>query len=166
MSVYSKEEIERLISCAKIIETPSRAQMVLEKSHYRDDIGLVSADGKLEFGVFMRKNRDFPENFSIGIEYKPSGEKSFCLLRCNGPHGKFKGEPEEIENYHFYYHFHKAKPENLEGGLRAEQSGEITKEYASFEDALPYFLKTINVSNYESHFSELLQQEINFGNSR
>jgi hypothetical protein len=166
MSVYSKEEIEKLLSCAKIIKTPPKAQMVLEKGSYRNDMGLISTDDKLEFDVFMRKNMDFPENFSIGIEYKPRGEKSFCLLRCNGPHGKFKGEPEETESVHFHYHFHKAKPENLERGIRAEQNGEITKGYASFEDALPYFLKTINVEGYESHFPALLQQQINFENSR
>ncbi|MBI1815342.1 MAG: hypothetical protein HYR72_10220 [Deltaproteobacteria bacterium] len=159
MTTYSEPDIERLISCAKIISDPPRKEMRVERGSRRDDMRLRSQEGELEFSVFMRVNEDFPENFSIGLEYRaPDERSSICLLRCNGPHGEFVGGPESA---HFLHHIHKAKPENIEAGLRAERGGEPTDAYASYLEALRYFLKVINVTNTDEYFPNLRQLPLN-----
>jgi len=107
--------------------------------------------------VFMRINDDFPENFSIGLNYSPRDERgTLCLLRCNGPHGDFIGASPAPQS-HFRYHVHRAKAENMEAGLKAECGGEPTKGYASYKDALAFFLNEINVINALEYFPELSQ---------
>ncbi len=70
MTTYSQQDIERLISCAKVISDPPRKEMRVERGSRRNDMRLRSQEGELEFSVFMRVNDDFPENFSIGLEYR------------------------------------------------------------------------------------------------
>jgi hypothetical protein len=153
---YSKEEIERLIGMPKqIVEAPKK-KWRSESGSRRNDMTLRSEDGGLEFAVFMRINEKFAENFSIGLEYLPKDEPGrFCLLRCNGPHGLFIGGPDLPS--HFLYHVHKAKPENIKEGRRPEWGGEAVKDYASFEEALGYFLKRINAANADEHFPDSSQ---------
>ena len=114
-------------------------------------------DGDLEFSVFMRINEDFSENFSIGLDYSSRDEGGkICLLRCNGPHGDFLG-CELFTEPHFRYHIHRAKPENIAAGLRAEHGAEPTDGYASYGAALSFFLTEINVINALEYFPELSQ---------
>ncbi len=161
---YSQEELDRLISCPKKVKLSPKNKMSLERGSYRNDMSLMSSDGELEFRVFMRKNADFHENFSLGIDFKPRDGTSLCLLRCNGPHGSFEGEPRN-EKWHFFYHIHRAKIKNIEAGVRAEQGGEPTREYASFEDALPFFLKIINLQEYRKYFSDFFAPNLPLGDS-
>ena len=67
----SDQEIEKLINCPKrIIESPKK-ELQLVNGHWRNDMELQSDDGEYNFSVFMRKNEDFEENFSIGLIYNP-----------------------------------------------------------------------------------------------
>ena len=160
MKSYSQEEIDELISCPKVITDPPKREMRLERGSRRNNMRLLSKSDDREFTVFMRINEDFQENFSIGLEYSPKDERgSFCLLRCNGPHGEFVESP---TSSHFLYHIHSAKPENIEAGLRAERGGEATDAYASYTQALLYFLKRINVLNVEDFFPGLSQLPFNY----
>lgn len=95
MKNYSELDIDRLISCPKLIVEPPKKQMRLERGSLRNDLGLHSVDGDLSFAVFMRINETFRENFSIGLTHSPSDEPGeLCLLRFNGPHGEFLGAPD------------------------------------------------------------------------
>ena len=76
-------------------------------------------------------------------------------MRCNGPHG-----PHVLFDHHDRFHIHKAKPDNLASGTKAERSAYITKEYASFQDALGYFLKKCNIKGVEKHFPDVLQRDL------
>jgi hypothetical protein len=155
MTAYSQEEINHLISCPKVITEPPKKAMRSERGSRRNDIGLRSKDGELEFSVFMRINEDFHENFSIGLNYSPRDQRgTLCLLRCNGPHGDFIGD---TLGAHFRYHVHRAKASNLTAGLRAESGAEATARYASYNDALAFFLDEINVINAFEYFPELSQ---------
>ena len=159
MTTHSQQDIEHLISCAKVICDPPRKEMRVERGSRRNDMRLRSQEGDLEFSVFMRINDDFPENFSIGLEYRaPDERSSICLLRCNGPHGEFVGGPESA---HFLHHIHKAKPGNLEARLKAERGGERTDAYDSYLEALRYFLKVVNVTNADEFFPNLRQLALN-----
>jgi len=157
VKVFSQEELDNLISCPKVITDAPRRQMRLERRHKRNDMRLRSADGDLEFTVFMRINEDFQENFSIGLIHVPREERgSLCLFRCNGPHGDFLGGSGPPGS-HFQYHVHRAKVGNLEAGLRAEHGATLSREYASYRDALTFFLREINVINAFDFFPELSQ---------
>ena len=117
---------------------------------------LQSDDGEYDFSVFMRKNEDFEENFSIGLIYKPRDIRGeISLLRCNGPHG-----PHVMFDHHDRFHIHKADQENLASGIRAERTAYITKEYASFQDALGFFIKKCNIIDAEKYFVGVLQHEL------
>jgi hypothetical protein len=157
MRVLSQEEIDNLISCRKtIIETETKS-MRTEKGHKRRDMRLRSKETGLEFEVFLRISTYFPENFCLGITHRPQGERDrITLLRCNGPHGLFIGGPEDLHS-HFLFHIHRAKAENINMGLRAERGGQPTTEYASYREALSYFLRTINVENLKEHFPGINQ---------
>lgn len=157
MKEYSQKEIEDLIRCKKeIIEAP-RKDMKLDRGSKRNGMKLKSSDDKLLFRVFIRQNADFPEDFSIGLEYLPIDERdNLMLLRCNGPHGEFEGALVPLPA-HFQHHIHKAKEENIQRKVKPEKGATQTSEYASFEEALSYFLKLINVQNAEKHFANLHQ---------
>ncbi len=152
----SDQEIEKLIDCPKrIIESPKK-ELQLVNGHWRNDMKLQSDDGEYDFSVFMRKNEDFEENFSIGLIYNPRDVRGdIPLLRCNGPHG-----PHVLFDRHDRFHIHKAEQENLASGMRAERTAYITKEYASYQDALGFFLKKCNIINAEQYFVGILQREL------
>ena len=152
----TSQEIEKLIRCPKIIIDSPRKQMQLANGHWRNDMKLQSNDGEHDFSVFMRKNEDFEENFSVGLIYYPRDIRGDVhLLRCNGPHG-----PHVLFNHHDRFHVHEADPKNLSAGMRAERTAYITKEYATYQDALGYFLKRCNIMNAEQHFPGILQREL------
>jgi len=154
---YTQEEIDFLIGCEKEITEPPRKEMKIESGSKRNGMRLKAKEHDLEFSIFMRINVDFPENFSIGLEYLPKDERdNLMLIRCNGPHGEFKGAPEPSST-HFLYHIHKAKSENIRKNLRPEKYGEPTKEYGSYAQALSYFFKLVNVINAWEYFEDLDQ---------
>jgi hypothetical protein len=72
------------------------------------------------------------------------------LLRCNGPHGVYNGGPGGVGHPHWDYHIHTASQKALEAGERAEKYAERTMAYASFEEALPYFAKTVNLNKRDA----------------
>lgn len=158
MSTFTQHEIDELIKCPKVITSAPRRTWKMERGYRRNDMELQSQDGKYSFGVFMRVDEEFRENFSIGLTYRPKGERDrISLLRCNGPHGSFIGESESDTSSHFSYHVHRAKAENIEAGVRAESGGEITAEYGSYDQALRYFLRRIEIVNANDHFPNIGQ---------
>lgn len=121
----------------------------------RNDFRAQGEHGE-DFRVFMRQSIDFAENFSIGLDYVPrDGSGRLCLIRCNGPHGPRSVGPLETIP-HFAFHIHLAKEENIIQGSRPERGGEITKEFASYDDALRYFLRRCNVEGWDKHFPNLV----------
>lgn len=151
MKTYTQQELEALVACPKRITDPPRKEMKSDRGALRNDMFLESTDGKMGFSVFMRINERFPENFSIGLNAHPKDEPgSFCLLRCNGPHGEHVDNPLD-PHPHFGFHIHKARQETIEAGLLPELSAEITKNYGSYEEALRHFVKLTNIENAEQY---------------
>jgi len=78
---WTQGEIDELIACPKRITVKPRRQMAVERGSKRNGMELESLDGEHRFRAFMRINVDFPENFSIGLDYigeEPGG--GFCLI--------------------------------------------------------------------------------------
>jgi len=151
--ILTYQEIEYLIQCPKKIIDQPKKEMQLAYGHWRNDMRLQSTDGEHDYSAFMRKNEDFEENFSIGLIYYPRNIRGdIHLLRCNGPHAMF--------DHHARFHIHQANQANLDAGIKAEKTAYITKEYASYQDALGFFIKKCNILNVEEYFRDVSQQRL------
>jgi hypothetical protein len=147
VNTFRQDELDALISCPKEISEAPKREMKLSGAHWRNDATLVASnDLKGEFAMFMRRNEEFPENFSIGLIYHPhDGRGEIMLFRCNGPHGCFNSD--FIPTHpHFDYHIHQANENAIEAGYAPEKSAVKTSEYASFEEALQFFVKAVNLN--------------------
>lgn len=146
------DEIERLITCPKQIRKKPRRNMAREGLHLRNDFDCEEVGGPGLFHVFMRQHAEFPENFSIGLNYSPErGGDSQCLFRCNGPHGEQLTFP-NTPAHHFTHHIHRASEEAFAAGLRAESRAKVTEEYATFEEAFVYFVNTCSILYVDKYF--------------
>ncbi len=162
MKNYTQAELDALISCPKRIIEPPRKEMKVERGTLRNDMKLVSLNEKTEFIVFMRINEHFQENFSIGLTVIPKDEPgSFCVLRCNGPHGEHTNAGYGEENPHFDFHIHRANASMLAEGMLPEKFAEKTETYASYEEALSHFVKLTNIQNVGQYIT--LQDQLSFG---
>ena len=137
---YTQQEIDDLIACPKVVSEAPKREMKLDRGHLRNDMRLKSTDGKLEFRVFMRRSEDLPENFSIGLVFvAKDGSGEVVLL-----------------------HVHRASAEMIEAGLRPERAATINRDFASYEEAVQYFLGTTNVTNAREYFADLTQGKLRF----
>ena len=161
---YTQQEIDDLIACPKVVSEPPKREMKLDRGHFRNDMRLKSTDGKMEFRVFMRRSEDLPENFSIGLAFLAkdrSGE--VVLLRCNGPHGGYN-DSFDADHPHWDYHVHRASAEMIEAGLRPERAATINRDFASYEEAVQYFLRATNITDARTYFADLAQGILPFPN--
>lgn len=155
---YTDDELTNLIACAKRVSVPPKREMRVLGQMFRNDAELESLDGNHTFRAYMRQSRQFAENFSIGLEYRPKDEPaSFCLIRCNGRHGGHKVHP-----HHLHCHVHRSQAADVNAGLRVERHIKVTEEYAAYRDALRYFLLVTNVqaSDLASHFPGIAQDDL------
>jgi len=151
MKEYTQEELGELISCPKIITEAERKDLTLDRGHWRKRLILLSEDGKYKFSVFLRKADDFADDFSVGLIFHPKDEKeSLVLFRCNGPHEKTE-DPALLKKDHFGYHIHKGKAEWINDGDREPKSSGLTKEYASFEESVYYFVQFTGIKNAKDY---------------
>ncbi len=152
MALLSQTEIQYLIGCQKVVSDPPRREMLLDRKSFRNDMRLTSRDGDHYFHAFFRQSEEFPEDFSVGLDYLPrDGSGSVCLVRCNGPHGEHVNSIDDPSPHHDF-HIHFARQENIEAGLRAEKYAENTKEFGTFQDAIRYFLQYCNIEDAERYF--------------
>ena len=135
------EFIQILLNSTKeIVQPPNKPK--LERGHYRIGFELQSIDKSYFFSAFGRYNVMFQENFSIGLIFIPKDEKGvYELLRCNGQHGEHKMFP-----HHTYFHIHRASTDAIEQGLREDCGIEITDKYATFEEAVRFFVSLIHLN--------------------
>ena len=155
---YTDDDLADLIGCAKRVSVPPKREMRIQGQMLRNEAEFESLDGKHTFRAYMRQSRQFPENFSIGLEYRPTDEPaSFCLIRCNGMHGGHKVHP-----HHLKCHVHRSRAEDINGGLRVERHIEPTDTYAAYRDALRYFLLVTNVqaTDLAGHFPGTSQDDL------
>lgn len=148
MSIYTNQEIDQLIACPKRMLNPPRKELKPEGAHLRQDFHLEALDETIgEFHVFLRKHAEYQENFTIGLTYRPrDGRPEVTLLRCNGAHGPYNGTIGDPGHPHWGYHIHKASEESIANSRRAESHAEPTAAYASFEQALTYFLSAVQLN--------------------
>ncbi|WP_420238107.1 hypothetical protein ACOBR2_00415 [Telmatobacter bradus] len=148
MVAFTQIELDELIHCPKRVVEAPRREMKQEGAYQRNAAKLVAMN-EVEggFSVFLRKNEDFSENFSIGLIYSPGdGRDAITLLRCNGKHGDYN-KSFDPEHPHCDFHIHRATERAIEAGYAPEKFADKTTEFASFEEALQVFVKMINLSS-------------------
>lgn len=146
--MYTDAEIEHLISCKKRIVQPPKKKMRVENGHERNDMKLVSDEGR-NFTVFMRASNYFPENFTIGLKINEPDGTSTILMRCNGDHGEHANHVKDMRKFSGY-HIHLATQEALANGKCAENFAVPTDSYASYTEAFAYFIKAVNIVEPEN----------------
>lgn len=140
--MYTDNIIQELLECEKQVVDPPSKDFKEDRGQLKKVFSLQSIDGKYAFNAFIRGNIYFNENFSVGLDYNPKEEKgTLCLLRCNGAHGENIVFP-----HHSYFHIHKANAESINSGLKPESNIVETDDYASLEEAIQYFILTINIT--------------------
>jgi hypothetical protein len=141
----TERDIERLITMPKRIIEASSKEFKEEYRHLRKDFKLQSIEGNYYFRMFIRRHKEFQENFSIGLDLLPSAERGMPLIRCNGPH--YVSEDILRPDPHYAYHIHKPNSDDIEKELRKLSFSEITESFNSYEKALDYFIKRTNIIN-------------------
>lgn len=140
ISMYTDQLIQQLITCHKVV-TDSPKDKDARSGYTKKVFTLSSVDEQFSFSGFMNQNIAFPENFSVGLVYKPKEEKgSITLLRCNGMHGGTIQNP-----HHAFCHIHTIQADYLNQGSRVENHIEITNEYSTFEIAIRYYINRIGI---------------------
>ena len=152
MVTYTDEYIAHLISCPKkITEAPKKEDSLISGS-YRNMVQLKSKED-LEFSMFIRRLNALDELFSIGLIYHPNeGSGQIVVLRCNGPHGDHTNYPAGDEHF-TNHHIHRATQKAIETGLKPERFAEVAQEFATYDEALAYFVKTANITDADKYFS-------------
>ena len=152
MKEYQQQVLDRLVTCAKEINRPPKREMLLERGSWRNDMDLKSMDGNEFFEVFLRKADAFPENFSIGLVWCPREDpERVCLIRCNGPHGEFRVDS-STPGPHYGHHVHLATAAAIAAGEKPERGGQVTTAFASFEEAIVYFINHCHIVKAGDHF--------------
>lgn len=138
--MYTDSFIEQLISCQKVITDPPKDKEA--RADYTKRIfSMNSLDNQYSFSGFINQNLVFPENFSIGLVYKPKEERgSIVLLRCNGMHGGTVLNP-----HHAYCHIHTVQADYLNQGSKVENHIEITTNYSTLEIAIQFYVNKIGL---------------------
>lgn len=139
--MYTEDFLEELITCPKIV-TDAPSEMKQARSGFlKRSFTLVSLDGQYSFNGFITQNLTFQENFSVGLAFNPKGEKgTIVLLRCNGAHGGTKQFP-----HHASCHIHKCSADGVNDGNKSEDNIEVTKAYATIDEAIQYYVKRIGI---------------------
>ena len=152
--------IQALIEIPKTIvrRVPAKG-FRMEGNHNGCDVELnAAAENGVKFSVFIRQNREFIENFSIGLRCQVNmpPPKTVTLVRYNGPHGEASRDP---DGHYALPHIHRITERELASGSfePPEKCREITDRYQTLEEALSVFFGDIGAANYGEHFPELLQ---------
>lgn len=147
--MYTDQFIQELITCQKVI-TDRPKDKEARSSYVKKVFSMNSIDNQFSFSGFMHQNMFFPENFSIGLIYKPKEEKgAIILLRCNGMHGGTIQHP-----HHAHCHIHTVQADFLNKGSRVENHIEITSQYSTFDMAIQFYINQIglDLSDRQQYF--------------
>lgn len=147
-------QLQKLLSCEKVITKHARRQMAEENGYERNDMDLESAPGEFEspqkFRIFIRRTTRMQENFSVGLLWLPPEGRPVILLRCNGLHVK-----NQHVAHHRVPHIHRITMEEIRNEIYEPKHVEQTSAYVNLEGAIPYFLRLCHIQNGEQDFPAL-----------
>lgn len=154
--MITDREIENWLNLPKKIIRPPKRELISRQGSLRNDFECESIDGNERFRVFIRILEILQEDFSIGLDHIDQQGKSLCLMRCNGKHGYHRNHQADAIPFDDF-HIHLATAEAIAKGESPEQFAEPTKEYATWQDALFYFVKRACIQDADRYFPFLKQ---------
>ncbi len=154
MAQYSDSNIQTLISCAKVVCDPPKKTPRLVDADLRNEMVLNPVDASIggDFHCFMRQCEDFPENFSVGMRFRPRDSRlEVTLLRYNGPHGPFNGANKGhlSDHPHWGFHIHSATEKAQDEGKKAEYYAKLSSTFGSFGEAINEIARNIGMNDTE-----------------
>ena len=169
-------EFASMLTDADIADLISRPKRIVKKSPasgYREDgqnrrcdLELVDIEDELlKYGVFIRQNTNFIENFTIGLSHRPQSDptiRTLTLVRYNGPHGEYSINP---DGHYAVPHIHRITESEIASGSYQpqERHRELTDRYSTYETALKVFWGDVGVrdeTNINRYFPGLLQSRM------
>lgn len=154
-TVFSDQCTDERIHCRKRIvkAAPLRGMEENRKSKLveQKQLVLTSLEYTAEFQIFVRRNTQFIEQFSIGLSLKISEgfPGRLVLLRYNGNHGT--NDWSEDKHYSCF-HIHKITHELISQGVFEPEQITVTDMFSTFDQALRLFLEETNVQNVTEFF--------------
>lgn len=148
-------DVEQLITCKKVIERKRRPEFKEENRHYRMNIELKCIDVDVRMSMFLRRLKDFPEDFSVGLILEGPNEikeHAIVLVRYQGPHGGQSAE-RTIEDLHNSYHIHEYSQNDIDC-RRKKASYKEDATFTSFEEAIIQFMERCNIQDPNGIFDE------------
>ena len=100
--------VEELLKCPKTIDRKRNPPFKEEFRHYKMSMELTCADTTARMTMFLRRLKDFPEDFTVGLKLDGPNDIMECdvvLLRYQGPHGG-QSSSQSLKDLHNSYHIH------------------------------------------------------------
>lgn len=155
--------LREVLYCNKVAVRADRKKLSFSNRHRRNNIYLVSEDGKYEYKFYLRQSEDFLEDFSVGLiwtnpaKYVEISKSSVILLRCQGPHD---GKEPLGSDIHHDYHIHTITLDDFIDKRYQKPSGRVsTSAFSSFEQAIFYLIAEYKVKDVDKIVE--LPEEVN-----
>ena len=158
MSEYTcldNEMIAHYIVCPKVFRSKPRDPVEVNRN-YSQRFAVTSADGNMEFDVFISWSSRNPQDFSIGLMYQ-----DHLLYRVNGFHGTTRqGFYSAV--HHAYPHTHTLTKEDIECSRKAKPSlvADATGEYYDLASARLFFFRHCGIMGFEKYFPDSQQLSV------
>lgn len=145
--------LQEVLYCNKVAVRADRKKLSFSNRHRRNNIYLVSEDGKYEYKFYLRQSEDFIEDFSVGliwtnpVKYIEISKSSVILLRCQGPHD---GKESLGSDIHHDYHIHTITLDDFKDKRYQKPSGRVaTSAFSSFEQAILHVIDEYKVNDVD-----------------
>lgn len=151
--------VSELIACPKTIQRKRKPIAKEDSRHFKSEIELICSDPRIRMSMFLRRLKDFSEDFTVGLKLNGPNEIMECdivLMRFQGPHGG-QSKALAIKDLHNSYHIHEYTEEDMIRRRKlASYKGIAT--FSSYEEAIIQFLKTCNIADPNGIFDEERQK--------
>lgn len=155
--MITEKLLQELKSCDKYIEKLVPAKEKTQNNHKQQTVVIYSSDKKFYFEIFIRRNIDLPNDFSIWLQWKWS-EWTKTLCRYNGDHWWHRNKLDKT--FIRWFHKHKYNIEYKENWLSDDAYAEEIKEYSSFQEAIGCLCKDYSINNYSTYFDTFQQSSL------
>ena len=148
-------DIERLITCEKVIERKRRPEFKEEARHYRMNIDLKCVDIDVKMIMFLRRLKDFPEDFTVGLRLVGPNEikeQDIAIVRYQGPHGG-QSVQKSMSDLHNGFHIHEYTQDDIDK-RRKRASYKGPAQFGSFEEAIVRFMERCNIKDPNGIFAD------------
>lgn len=163
LPVFTDKQLEDLVDMPKALRSrkPAMGYETVNRSERCEMKLSLEGNEIIQFEVFVRRNMEFIENFSIGLRYNTNLQNlgKITLLRYNGAHG----ETSRAKDGHYARpHIHRLTSKDIELGIidPSERDREITDKYITLEEAIDIFFDDINLTDFGKYFEALMQRSL------